>query len=327
MVKNFNKMKKQIVNIIAFLFSLAGLFGQNSTIQGVINSYAHGQQYIDPTHIKLSSTPLAFGIGDTVLVIQMKGGQVNVSNNTDFGTIINFGNAGLFEFSRISGINTSNNIITLSCPLQNTYDNGMFQVVKVRTFLNATVSNTLSCAPWNGQTGGVLVMFVVGTLQLNANIDVTGKGFRGAQNTDINTLNKCSFEISGGLYSYFYTINGKDSSGLKGEGVVPIINAYARGRGKWANGGGGGNGINSAGGGGSNGGMGGTGGRESEMCSSPALIGGIGGEKLYSSTYFSGQRLFLGGGGGSGTYEEFSYDATKGGNGGGIVIIFANSIV
>ncbi len=63
-------------------------------------------------------------------------------------------------------------------------------------------------------------------------------------------------------------------------------------------------------------------------CNVSQSYGGIGGISIMSA--FSGNttnKLFLGGGGGTGTYEDFSNDITKGGNGGGIVFIVARDIV
>ncbi|NSW45069.1 MAG: gliding motility-associated C-terminal domain-containing protein [Bacteroidales bacterium] len=303
------------------------LKAQNAIIGGVINSYASGIHQISSTQLKINQIAL-FSVNDTILIYQAQGAIPVLTNNSSFGDILNIGNAGNYDFSIIQSIDGVNKIITLSCPLLNNYDDNLFQVVKVKTYTNATVNTTLTCDPWDGTKGGILVMFVNGTLTLNANIDVTGKGFRGANSPVINSLNKCSNEASGGIYSYYYTVNGYDSAGLKGEGIAQLPLNFARGRGKFINGGGGGNGINSAGGGGSNAGAGGNGGRESDAC---ILVnqnyGGIGGLNILSTTGTVAQKLFMGGGGGTGTYEQYSNDVTKGGNGGGIIIIIANNIV
>lgn len=319
-------MKKGLFFIV-FLLSVLFTNAQNSNISGIINNYGLGVHQISSIQLNIEQIA-SFSVNDTILVYQTKGATCNTTANTTFGDISSIGNAGNYDFSIIQSIDNINKIITLSCPLQNTYDDSLFQVVKVKTYNNATVTNTLTCAPWDGEKGGVLVIIVNGTLTLDEDIDVTGKGFRGAIPNAMNTLNKCSNEATGGIFNYYYTSNGYDSSGLKGEGIAKIITSMARGRGKWANGGGGGNGINSGGGGGSHAGIGGNGGRESDMCLAVTQnYGGIGGVNLFNSTSFNANKLFMGGGGGCGTYEQYSTDVSKGGNGGGLAIIIANNVI
>jgi hypothetical protein len=269
-----------------------------------------------------------FNVSDTILVYQAQGATNTLTNNSSFGDVTNIGNAGNYDFSIIQSIDILNNTITLACPLLNTYDDNSFQVVKVKTYSNATVTSTLTCAPWDGQKGGILALIVNGTLNLGANIDVSGKGFWGADSPQVNTLNKCSNEATGGLFSYYYTINGYDSAGIKGEGISKQSLMMARGRGKWSNGGGGGNGINSGGGGGSHAGQGGNGGKESDACFLVTQnYGGIGGVNIFNTTTSNAQKIFFGGGGGTGTFEQYINDVAKGGNGGGIAIIIASKIV
>lgn len=45
-------------------------------------------------------------------------------------------------------------------------------------YADANVTTTLTSAEWNGSTGGILVL-QADLLTLNANLDVSGKGFRG----------------------------------------------------------------------------------------------------------------------------------------------------
>ncbi|GAB4446083.1 MAG: hypothetical protein Fur0028_00260 [Bacteroidales bacterium] len=318
---------KQRFFFILFLYSLFDTNAQNANIGGVINSYAAGVHQISSTQLNINQIAL-FNIHDTILVYQAQGALAFTANNSTFGDVSNFGNAGNYDFSIIQSIDIPNNTITLACPLLNTYDDNSFQIIKVKTYTNATVTSTLTCYPWDGEKGGVLVLIVNGNLSLGANIDVTGKGFRGADSPHINNLNKCSNEATGGLYSYYYTINGYDSAGLKGEGISKLPLMMARGRGRWSNGGGGGNGINSGGGGGSHAGQGGNGGRESDACFLVTQnYGGIGGTNLFSSIISNAQKIFLGGGGGTGTYEQYPSDVSKGGNGGGIVIVLAAKII
>jgi|GEM_PF-2086303 gliding motility-associated-like protein len=313
---------KYIFYIIIFSLLHINIFSQNPNISGIINTYAWGIKTISQTQIQVDNVA-GFAINDTILIIQMKGAQINTNNSINFGTVTNFNNVGNYEFSIISNININTNTLFLSCPLVLNYADSLFQVVKLKTYFNATVNNTLTCLPWDGRKGGILALYVHGTLTLNSNIDVSERGFRGFQNLNQNTLNQCSSVIDSN--NFYYSISAKDSSGLKGEGIAVTLPIYARGRGKIANGGGGGNALNSGGGGGSNGGEGGAGGKETLPCNS--AVGGIGGENLITSSMYNGSRLFMGGGGGCGTFEYNINDASKGGNGGGIVILFANNVI
>ena len=319
-------MKKSFFFIL-FLFAFFINHAQNANIGGVINNYAPGIHQISSIQLKINQIAL-FNVSDTILVYQAQGATNTLTNNSSFGDVTNIGNAGNYDFSIIQSIDILNNTITLACPLLNTYDDNSFQVVKVKTYSNATVTSTLTCAPWDGQKGGILALIVNGTLNLGANIDVSGKGFRGADSPQVNTLNKCSNEATGGLFSYYYTINGYDSAGIKGEGISKQSLMMARGRGKWSNGGGGGNGINSGGGGGSHAGQGGNGGKESDACFLVTQnYGGIGGVNIFNTTTSNAQKIFFGGGGGTGTFEQYINDVAKVGNGGGIAIIIASKIV
>ncbi len=314
-------MKKYLLLYGIMLWTVFFMNAQTSTVSGVINAYAMGVHVVSPNQICVDQIT-SFNLNDTVLIIQMQGAEVNLSNSVNFGNVANMANAGNFEFSVITAIDVVNKIVTLRCPLFNSYNDNLFQMVKVKSYIHATIVSDVTCQPWDGQKGGVVAMIVYGTLTMNANIDVSAKGFRGAVPTTPNTLAECS--SIGDFTNYFYSINGYDSSGIKGEGIARLPLFYARGRGKIANGGGAGNSLNSAGGGGSNAGLGGNGGKESNACAPQlASVGGIGGQVLNLTP----NKLFMGGGGGCGTFEVNISNATKGGNGGGIVIVIANSIV
>jgi hypothetical protein len=121
-----------------------------------------------------------------------------------------------------------------------------------------------------------------------------------------------------------------DNSGTvaeKGQGIHVVQNWYSRGRGKLANGGGGGTYHNGGGGGGSNYGKGGDGGRglanDGSNSDTPGQVeaAGIGGVSL--AGYYP-NRIFMGGGGGAGHGNDNR--ASQGSEGGGIVIIKANTL-
>lgn len=258
-----------------------------------------------------------FGIGDTVLVIQMKGADIDSTNTIQFGDVININGAGNYEFNYVS--QKTGNILSLRNRLTRTYNipNGKVQLVRVPYYNSISVTDTLTCLPWDGSKGGVLAFHVRDTLQLNANIDVSGKGFRGGMgmNTLLNSTN-C------GQTNYFFPSSSLVAAS-KGEGIASISNNISSGRGPLANGGGGGQDHNSGGGGGGNGAVGGLGGYQWQDCTGAVDNRGLGGKvQAYSNAI---NKIFLGGGGGAGHCNNLGFNS-NGGNGGGIIIIRSDKI-
>ncbi len=303
------------------------------TVSSVINQYTKVISVDGSDRVRVSDAS-AFHEKDTVLIIQMKG--VSVVPSDDNSTTQDVNQAGLYEFIIIDKIMPGNQIIFIS-DLANTYEPDAYvQMVRVPGYSNVRVTGTLTCQPWDSVsgTGGVLVLIAENTLTLEADIDVTAKGFRGG--TAADGTGNCSSTDSR-LTNFFYAA-GDDSAGFKGEGVVsfavnggdnryPIAPDFIRGRGQIFTAGGGGNGRFGGGGGGALYGAGGTGGLESLSCGSPGSMGGIGGESITDKIDFSSQNcLFLGSGGGSGNGDG-TYTATAGGSGGGLVVILADTLV
>jgi hypothetical protein len=198
--------------------------------------------------------------------------------------------AGQWEINRIvSGGGTPN--LTLQAQLKYTYTddggNSQAQATKIPQYVNATVSaGTWSIPTWNGNTGGILVIAVKGTLTITGTISASSLG-------------------------YLPGLGDIGSTGVQsGEGTQgPVL--------VWPNApthtGGSGGGKGYGGGGGGNGGAGGNGTGSYEP--------GIGGDSVGSTDLVT---ILFGGGGGSGASAN-EYDG-DGGYGGGIVIIFAKTI-
>jgi len=263
-------------------------------------------------------TAAAFSIGDTILMIQMKGATIDSSNSSSFGTILSYNNAGNYEYNVVQSI--AGNNMGLKYRVVKNYDipNGKIQFVKVPSFSTYSANTRHTCIPWNGSKGGVFAIKVSGKLTLNADIDVSGMGFKGGQGSTIaSNTPQCD------RLDFYYGPN-IDSGAQKGEGISVLSTAKLYGRGALANGGGGGNSSNAGGGGGGNAGFGGVGGMEIQSCNpSINVTGGAGGDKL---TYaVATNKIFMGGGGGAGhTNDQVQSD---GGNGGGIIIVQAGNII
>jgi gliding motility-associated-like protein len=290
-------------------------------IGGIINEYTPILAF-DPCKNQLTvENGTNYTVGDTVLMIQMKGAVIDSSNTAAFGTVTDYKSAGNYEFNYIAA--KTGNVITLRNKLLHTYEipNGKVQLIRVPYYNgNVTVATTLTCAPWDGSKGGVLAFNVKDTAILEANIDVTGKGFRGGIISN-NPDGGCG----SGSPDYFYPLTqpgGSWTSGgaEKGEGISTVTDAKRAGKGALANGGGGGNKHNAGGGGGSNYGSGGIGGNELQGCTP----GNTGRGGIAAATAYTSQKIFMGGGGGRG--DDNNGVGTVGANGGGIVLIKSDAV-
>lgn len=124
-----------------------------------------------------------------------------------------------------------------------------------------TVTDTLKPKPWDGNTGGILVLDAAGgTLTLNAPISADGAGFRGGRSF-VATSNNCNALFP---QPACFTLWETGVAPKKGEGVTAFVAGKELGRGAQTNGGGGGNDHNSGGGGGGHFSGGGGGGRNDE---------------------------------------------------------------
>lgn len=319
--------------IVVSLFS-QNLFSQTS-ISEVINKYAVIDSiYPDMDTITVSNHEF-YSAGDTVMLYQAKGADVDLNPGPNpylLGSIDDYNSAGRYEIVIIREKTGLNEIVLRNKLINNYNTNYLVQLIRVPSYSNVIVSDVLTCDPWDGEKGGILAFMVSDTLFLDADIDVSGKGFMGADSLffDNSVYSNCARSDSALYVSYsFPEIDNTVSAGLKGESIALFNTDHRKGRGMWANGGGGGNGRFSGGGGGSNLGTGAKGGAEdTTFCDTISVVwkdlGGLGSYSVNSASY-SDSILFLGGGGGSGTYTS-GLLATKGANGGGVVFIIAKNI-
>lgn len=303
------------------LFTIIFLFAGRAAAQTdtIINHYAAVLNYDPCTNEFIVDTASAFAPGDDILLIQMKGIEADTSNTITFGQVQHWRHTGNYEINKIRSI--SGNTIHLSYTLARQYDipTGRVQVVRIPRYNTYTVNNTHTSAAWTGSKGGIFAIWATDSLVLHAGIDVSHKGFRGGLNDSNTPHNKSMLNQP----DYHYQVNPHKGA-AKGEGVMDVLPSSAYCRGPLYNGGGGGNSINSGGGGGSNAGAGGRGGNEWEGALPPDNVyGGLGG---YPFAYTpADNRIFLGGGGGAG--EANDGFITRGGNGGGIILILTGKLL
>ena len=296
---------------------------QTKSIRGVVNSYSRVTGINAVTRSVTLNDASIFKqveLPDTVLLIQMTGID-------SVGNVIN--NAGRYEFHIVTRV--SDSTVTLQSTPGKYDTNELVQMIRVPSYVNANIDGTLTCKEWvwADGTGGVLALMVEGTLTFNADIDVSGLGFKGGKACETVYTGPCSKITEDGR-------NYPDASnlaGYKGEGAVTIdffnpndpkskLKGYMP---AW-NGGGGGNGKWSGGGGGGNGNSGGMGGDQAcsahgFMDSDAYALYGNGGNSIKYGVITTSEHVFMGGGGGAGTGI-----GTAGSSGGGIVIIVAEKL-
>ncbi len=286
----------------------------------IINDYTEVLLYDVCTNSIKVANDSAFKIGDTVILMQMKGALIDTSNTASFGTIVDYKNAGNYEFNYIS--RKSANTLQFKNRLTKNYDipSGVVQLIRVPYYDTANFVGGLTCKAWDGTTGGVLAIIATHGLSVNDNITVDGKGFRGGEvyNSILPTSN--CFENN------YIDPFGSQLAAFKGESIAGLSQNIMKGKGSPASGGGGGLSHNSGGGGGANVGTGGFGGYQSDTCgSAPFDNRGIGGKALPYSAAAS--KIFLGGGGGAGHADNTdpTLQNPRSSAGGGIIIIITDT--
>jgi len=324
-------LRRKFSLIILLSFLCFALNGQTN-IGGVINDYESVTNITNPGCGTCDTNPAcindievadasAFSVGDKVLIVQLKGATIDQTNTATGGDIISLGNAGNYEFFDIGNI--VGNIISPSAPLKNTYDAiGLIQLVRVPNYAgDVNVISELQATPWDPATGegGIIALFVEGTLTLNANVNASGAGYIGAEMTANGSPDNCSINPN---VQYNLGVANTDSW-FKGGGVANSGANNQKGRSPLGNGGGAGVSGDSGGGGGANFGAGGIGG--DRWCDvNGATAGGIGGNAL--APFITNQnRVFFGGAGGAGFVT--SNNSAIASNGGGIVVIRATTLV
>ena len=176
-----------------------------ASISGIVNSYYAPSSSVSAGSISLplgavdvssGGASTAITAGDLVLVIQMQDADINGSNSSAYGgsspgsgqTALN--NAGVYEYVTVAQSYLGGSPLPITAPLTNSYRLGAYaagangqrtyQIIRVPQYSSATLAGTVTAAPWNGVTGGVVVFDVAGALSWSGQtIDVVGRGFRG----------------------------------------------------------------------------------------------------------------------------------------------------
>lgn len=308
--------------IFLCLLNPESLFSQPTNISGIVNTY-HKVLQVFPSQagVRVDNTS-GLTSGDLVVIIQMKGAQININNTSAFGDTISLNNAGNYELATICEV--INDTVFFFHTLLNNYTvTNQVQLVKFGSYYSANVVDTVKAASWNNSTGkgGVLAIRAEEDITLNAPLFADSTGYRGASFL-LHSGNCTNFLQSNAFYYDGNDITAFQSGAFKGEAVVDLASNMDGGRGAPANGGGGGNNHNNGGGGGANLVAGGIGGGNFSTTGCTSNFQGRGGKALSS---WGGTKIFAGGGGGAG-HANSNSSTHGGGNGGGIIILLANTI-
>lgn len=197
-----------ILVLLLVLMVLAQCKAQTN-IGGVVNVYTPVTAIVNCVcpetgcNLVTVTSSAGFAVGDKVIIMQMKGAQVDSTNTSAHGSILNLYDAGNYEYATIANI--AANVITTSYPLKETYGSGPWpdstyiQMIKVAVYSgNVNVTSALRPQAWSAatRTGGVLAIEVSGILTLQANITADTLGFRGAM--------RAVFAVSCGYDTAFY---------------------------------------------------------------------------------------------------------------------------
>lgn len=239
----------------------------------------------------------SFLVGQEVLVIQIQGNE-----------------AGSYEFGEIAMI--IGNTITLQYNLINSYEiggNSKTQVLRVPHYRDVIVQSggVLTAHSWDGNTGGIVVFRVSGTVTVNGTISASG----------LNGVNGGYATAAGGAGIGFRGGTGISSNGApayQGEGTAGTGTTSTAANG---NGGGGGDAATDD----NSGGAGGGGGNTTAGSAGTAGNNGVAGSGGSSAGTADLATMFFGGGGGGGSRSGTTVIG-GGGGGGGIIFIAGTTI-
>ncbi|HUJ27496.1 MAG TPA: hypothetical protein VLW85_15835 [Myxococcales bacterium] len=149
---------------------------------------------LGPTSARVNSAGVALSGGDEVILWDAE------------GSASGSGNAGAYELLTVAS--ASGDTVTFTAPVRGFYgaaadqDVALQHVVlqRVPHFSSLTIAPTgvLTTAAWNGQTGGLLAVRVAGLAKIQGDIDMDGRGFRGAASTGASGENWTGLSGGGG---------------------------------------------------------------------------------------------------------------------------------
>lgn len=296
---------------------------QTTDISGIVNTYHKVIEIIPAKACVRVADISGLDVNSIVMLVQMKGAAINTTNTSAFGDTTTLNGAGNYEIGTVCYI--IGDSVFLFHNLLNSYDvSSKVQLVQFGEYYSANVVDTVKAASWDSAagTGGVIAIFCDQDLTLNKPIYADSSGYSGG--AFIQSNGTCSDLTPANSYIYNASTTVPQNGAYKGEGVATVTAAQSGGRGAPANAGGGGNNHNNSGGGGANLTQGGIGGGNSS--SGVACTVTRRGEAGKAMSSWNGQKIFMGGGAGAG-HSNNGLTIVNGGNGAGLIFIWANNLI
>ena len=182
------------ISFFVSLLLLVSIAFSQTSLSGIVNNY-YGVSNVNNASATLTlSSTAGLAVGDVLLLIQMKGANINLSASGDYGNIDAYNGAGNYELVEICDID--GNDLVLKGRLLNSYDaTGSVQLISFPDFNSITIDGKIMAQNWNGTTGGVVFMRAQTSITFNDSIDVSYQGFRGGA-YQVSPFD-CSFFIHG----------------------------------------------------------------------------------------------------------------------------------
>ncbi len=310
------------------VLSFFPVYAQTTNISGIINTYHRVVEIIPSKACVRVADITGLNVNSRVMLVQMKGASVITTNTSAFGDTTSLNEAGNYEIGAVCYI--IGDSVFLFHNLLNSYNTstGKVQLVQFAEYYSANIVDTIKAAAWDSvaSTGGVIAIFAYQDITLNAPIFADSSGYSGG--AYYNNSGTCNlFQQAGTGYAYDITSTSNLNGAYKGECVANIPATVNSAKGAPANGGGGGNNHNNSGGGGANLTTGGNGGGNSSSGPTGCNVSNNWGRSGKALSSWSGSKIFMGGGAGAGHANNGSALFNYGGNGGGIIFIWANNLI
>jgi hypothetical protein len=216
----------------------------NSYFPGLGNPTA-GSMSLSVGSIDARGSATTLSAGDLVVIIQMQGADMDVTNTDAYGDGVSGSPAsgyltsnlyaGNFEYNTVASFGSGT--ITFSYALTRNYYTQSFtssnpirtyQVIRVPRYYDLTINAgaSITTPAWNGSTGGIVILDAANTLTLNGSVSVAGLGFRGGGGKNFlggtagnsngsTTLNNTDYRWESPI-----TNPANETGGAKGEGIA-----------------------------------------------------------------------------------------------------------
>ena len=210
--------RRTVVSLLILLFSFSVCSQPPTPIMGIVNTY-HKVVEIIPSKACVRVTNIAaLDVNSIVMIVQMKGASINITNTSSFGDTSSLNQAGNYEIGTVCYI--IGDSVFLFHNLLNTYNTstGKVQLVQFAEYTSADVIDTVKAASWDSTTGtgGVIAIYANQDITLNAPIYAGSSGNKGG--AYYNNNGTCNFiQLAGSGFAYDITSTSNLNGAYKGE--------------------------------------------------------------------------------------------------------------